>query len=801
MLRNYLSIAWRKVLKNKLSSTINIAGLCLGLAVFLLISAHVINELSYDNFYNKKDRIYRVQLKRYKDKVLSTEWAWGSAAIGPALKENFPEVENYVMMSSGEATISYKDAFFKEPRGYFASQDFFKVFSVKLVNGNPDDVLSRPYTAVVSKSTAAKYFKDVDPIGKTIKMSLGMEYEVTGVFQDFPENSHMRPDLLFSFETLLKIQGRDILTAWQRDYIATYVLLRPDADADLLESKIPALVQKAVAEQLKRSGARMEFYFMPLTDIHLDSNFLGEFEPNGSRLAVYFLIIIAGLIIVVALINHINLSTATARERAREIGLRKSIGSSHTQIIFQFVLESLLINFVALVCAATLMLWVRPWFTVFSGYKIHLSHLLQWNFCIPFFGGFLFAILLSGIYPAIVLSKYRAISALRGGLLMPSRGLGLRRSLVVFQFLVTILLITSTYAVYNQVSFMRDTEIGVNLKQTLVLETSGRRDSTARSHYRAFENDLLQFPDISGVATSSAVPGGPTGWVAGNVRLATQTEAEGKQYQVIGMDQDFMDVYSIHLLAGRKFSKEYPLDNEKIILNESAMRHLGCDDPEKIVDKDLLFWGKTYRIIGVVSNFHQESPKKAYDPILFRCMPKNVVYYSVKYSTANVGALVSEIENDWKKIFPDEPFDYYFLNEHYEKQYLPDVRFGRIVGLFSIVAIIVACIGLFGLCSLTLMQRTKEVGVRKVLGATLSSIALLIGRDFLLLIAIAIFIAVPVSWWAIDYWLRDFANRIDLTWWMFTLPSVVVTIIAIMTIAYHTLRVARTNPVEALKYE
>ena len=801
MLKSYLSIAWRKLLKNRVSSTINIVGLGVGIAAFLLISAHVINEFSYDSFHQKKDRIYRVQLKRYMNNVLSTEWAWGCAAIGPSLKENFPEVENYVLMSSASVTVSYNETFFKEPRGYFASQDFFNVFSIQVVKGHPDELLRRPYTVALSKSTAKKYFKNADPIGKMIKTSVGAEFEVTGIFEDFPDNSHMKPNLLFSFETLLKLQGQDILTAWQRDYFATYVLLRPDVNAGLVESKIPALVHKTIGKDLERLNARMEFYFMPLTDIHLDSDYIGEFESNGSRLSVYFLTIIAGLIIMIAWINHVNISTAAASERAREIGLRKSIGGSRSQIIFQFYLESLLVNLAALVLAVGLIVLINPWFISFSGYKIHLSHIMQWNFCIPVAAAFLCGIFLSGLYPALVISNYQSISVLRGKVAGPSGTLGLRRGLVVFQFLITAILLTCTLAVYNQITFMRKKEIGVDLKQILVLQTSGKMDSTVISQYGVLENELLQLPGVSGMATSSAVPGGPTGWTAGEIRLTTQTEREGKQYQVIAMDHDFIDVYGVELIAGRKFLQENPLDNETIIVNEASMHQLGYDKPEEIIDKDLFFWGKNYRIIGVVANFYQESPKKAYDPILFRCMPKFIVFYSIKVNTDNVGALVSKVESQWKKLFPGDPFDYYFLNEHYEKQYGPDVQFGKIVGLFSILAIAVACIGLFGLTSLSLTQRTKEIGVRKVLGATISNLALLMGRDFLLLVTIAIFLATPISWWVINYWLRTFANRIDLTLWIFTFPAIVVSVIAIMTIAYHTLKAANTNPVKSLKCE
>ncbi len=801
MLKSYLSIAWRKLVKNRISSIINIAGLCVGIAALLLISAHVINELSYDNFHDKKDQIYRVQLKRYMNNVLSTEWAWGCAAIGPALKENFPEVENYVIMSWAIGTVRYEDMFFKEPRGYFASQDYFKVFSIPIIKGHPDEMLRRPNTVALSKSTARKYFKNADPIGKTIKTSIGVDYEVTGIFEDFPDNSHMKPDLLFSFETLLKLQGQNILTAWQRDYFATYVLLRPNTNMDLVEAKIPALVQKTIGKDLERLNAGMEFYFMPLTDIHLDSHFIAEFEPNGSRQSVYFLIVIAALIIMIAWINHVNLSTASASERAREIGLRKTIGSSRWQIIFQFYLESFLVNLASLVLAVVLVLLIRPWFTSFSGYKINLSHLVQWNFWAPVAAAFLCGIFLSGLYPALVISNYQTISVLKGKVARSSGGLGLRRALVVFQFLITAVLLTCTLVVYNQITFMQKKEIGVDLDQILVLQTSGRNDSTVISQYGVLETQLSQLPEVSGMATSSAVPGGPTGWTAGEIRLATQTERDGKQYQVIAMDHDFIDVYGVKLIAGRKFLKESPLDNNTIIVNESAMHQLGYDKPEELIDKDVFFWGKNYRIIGVVANFHQESPKKAYDAILFRCMPKFIVFYSIRFQTDDISTLVTKVKSQWEKLFPEEPFDYYFLDEHYEKQYTPDLQFGKIVGLFSLLAIVVACIGLFGLTSLSLTQRTKEIGVRKVLGATVSNLALLMGRDFLLLVTIAIFLATPISWWVITYWLQNFATRIDLSLWVFTFPAIVVVVIAIMTIAYHTLKAAYTNPVKSLKYE
>lgn len=801
MIRNYLTIAWRNLMKSKAFSFINVLGLSVGMAACFLITAYVIHELSYDNFFTYKERIYRVQQKRYDKGVFSTEWAAGCSAVGQALKENFPEVEHYVRMRQAGGTWRYNDIIFKEPNSYFASEDFFKVFDgIHLVEGQPDTVLSRPFTAVLSQSTARKYFKGEDPVGKTMKVNDDRDVEITGVFQDVPENCHMHPDILLSFETVVKLAGEQVKTAWQWDGFYNYILLKPGASAKDLESKIPAFVQKTVGEDLKKYDAGQEFYLMPVTDIHLDSHFIGEFEPNGNRLSVYFLTIIAVFIIIIAWINYVNLSTARSMERAREVGLRKAMGSLRAQLIRQFLFESTLLNLIAVVLAVILVIVARPWFSAFSGHTLDFSMLSQGYFWAAFAGVFLAGILLSGLYPAFVLSNYKPVVVLKGKFGTSTKGLSLRKSLVVFQFLATIVLITCTFTVYRQITYMRNQAVGAAINQTLVLRTPGL-DSVRFLHFKYFKDELLKLSGIDGVAASTEVPGQSPGWNAGGIRLITQTEHDSKQYRVLGVDYDFIDLYHLQMVAGRKFSEAYPHDQASIILNEAAVDYLGFPKAQDVLDKELFFWGDTFKIVGVVKNYHQQSPKADFEPLLFRCIPDAGGYCSIRINTADIHSLIDKIEKEWDTSFPTDPFDYFFLDDHYNNQYKADMQFGKVVGLFSSLAVIIACLGLFGLSSLSAIQRTKEIGVRKALGASVSGIVMLMGRGFMILIGVAIVLSIPLAWWTMHYWLGNFASRIALSWWIFALPSLAVVAIAMGTIAFRTLQAAHTNPATSLRYE
>jgi putative ABC transport system permease protein len=804
MIRNYFTSVWRYISRNRAFTTINILGLVIGMTAFMLIAQYVLHELSYDGFWKNSKAVYRVQLDRYDKGELSTRWAAGCAGIGPDLKTNFPEVKHYVRMTQSNALLSYGDLFFKEEAVYYASQDFFAVFGYPLLAGVDTSALKGPNKIVLSKTLAKKYFGNQDPIGKTIRNNGEVDYLVTGVYEDLPANSHMKVDALLSFATYAKLIGmkdESELTQWQWDGFLTYVLLNDQASVKELEAKLPAYIEKREGEELKRFNASMTFHFMPVTDIHLDSNFIGEFKTNGNRDSTYFLLIVAGLILIIAWINYINLSTAKSIERAREVGVRKVMGGFRVQLIQQFLMESLLLNTAAVFLAIGIVAALTPWFGNITGREIGYLLFKQNLFWFWMVALIVSGSLLSGLYPAFVLSAFKPVEVLKGRFKNTNQGVFFRKGMVVLQFMASVALMVGTYTVYTQINFMRDQKLGVDINQTLVMRSPNIVDSTYTSKFEVFKNTVEQYPEVASVCASTSIPGASPDWNAGGIRRLSQREDEQKQYRVIMMDHDFIDSYGLSVLAGRKFSGDVPNEQESVLLNEAGARHMGFDKIDDAIDDYINFWGDTFRIVGVLKNYRQESLKKDFEPLIFRYNKAPGGYYSIKFNTANVKESLTRFENDWKEFFPGNPFNYFFLDDHYNKQYRADQQFGKVFGLFSGLAILIACLGLFGLSSLTAIQRTKEIGVRKVLGASVKSILALVGKDYLLLMGVAILLATPLTWWIMNNWLQEFANRISLAWWIFALPSLVVILVAMITVSIHTLQAARTNPTTALRYE
>lgn len=804
MIQNYLTAIWRYIGRNRAFTIINLSGLIIGMTAFMLIAQYVIHELSYDTFWNYSKNVYRVHLDRYDKGELSTRWAAGCAGIGLDLKTNFPEVNKFVRMTGSNALLSYGDTFFKEEGVYYISEDFFEVFGYSLSVGVDSTALKGLNKIVLSRSLARKYFGEENPLGKTMRNNGREEYLVTGVYEDLPANSHMKIDAMLSFATYAKLVGmsnESELNQWQWDGFLTYVQLNDNANVTELEAKLPAYVEKREGEELKRFNAAMTFHFMPITNIHLDSDYIGEFKANGSRDSTYFLLIVAGLILVIAWINYINLSTAKSIERAREVGVRKVMGGYRWQLIQQFLVESLVLNTLAVVAAVAFVLLLTPWFSTLAGraigYELFQKNLFWVWMVLLIFGGSI----LSGLYPAFVLSAFKPVEVLKGRFKNTNQGVVFRKGMVILQFMASIALIVGTFTVYNQIQFMRNQKLGVDIDQTIVLRTPNITDSTYETKYEVFKNALNQFPEVAAVSASTSIPGASPEWNAGGIRRLSQREDEQKQYRIIMMDHDFISSYGLEIVAGRSFSGSVANEEASVLLNEAAVRHMGFEKPELAIDDQIFFWGDTFRIVGVLKNYRQESLKKDFEPLIFRYNKAPGGYYSIKFNTAEVQTSLARFENEWKQLFPGNPFNYFFLDDHYNKQYQADQQFGKVFGVFSALAIFIACLGLFGLSSLTALQRTKEIGVRKVLGASVPSILRLVSRDYVLLMGVAIAIATPITWWIMNDWLQEFANRIVLAWWIFALPSLAVIVIALVTVSIHTLRAARTNPATALRYE
>lgn len=800
MIRNYLNSVRRYISRNKAFTTINILGLAIGMMACMLITQYVLHEFSYDNFHEKKDRIYRVQLDRYDKGQLSTRWAAGCAGIGPDLKTDFPEVENYVRMHQRGQVFRHGDIFFKEDASYFSTADFFKVFSVKLLGGIDSVVLKDPFKIVISQSFAKKYFGTEDPIGKILSANGENDYEVTGVFEDLPENSHMRVDALLSFSSLNKLWN-DPIMSWQWDGFLTYIVLDEQTDKNTFEAKLPAYVQKKAGEEMKKYNAGMTFHLQPITDIHLDSDFIGEFRPNGSRQSTYFLSIVAILILITAWINYVNLATAKSIERAREVGVRKVMGGFRSQLIQQFLFESLLFNGLAVLIAIVLVVVLTPSFGQLTGRQLDFLLFRQtifWIWIVALIG---VGALLAGIYPAFVLSSYKPSEVLKGRFKNTGSGVMFRKGMVIVQFISSVTLIVGTFTVYRQIKYMQDQTLGINIDQTVVLNSPDVVDSTYEDKFQVFKQQLLRLPEVVAVSASTSVPGAAPGWNAGGIRRLSQGDDEANQYRIIMMDHDFIKSYGLEVIEGRPFSGEVVNENESVLLNESAARMMGFAKPDLAINDQIFFWGDTFKIVGVVKNYHQESLKKAYEPLIFRYNRAPGGYYSIKFSAKNIRESMEKFEEEWKAMFPGNPFNYFFLDDHYNQQYQADQQFGKVFGIFSALAIFIACLGLFGLSSLTAIQRTKEIGVRKVMGASITSILGLVSKDYVILMLCAIVVAIPVAWWVMTVWLEGFANRIPLSWWIFVIPSLMVVAIAHLTVGVHTLKAARTNPIKSLRYE
>lgn len=800
MIKNYFISIWRYISRNKGFTVINVLGLAIGMTGCMLITQYVMHEFSYDDFHEKKTRIFRMQQDRYDNGVLSTRWAAGCAGIGPDMKANFPEIEAYVRLTRTNATLASGDVFFKEDNVFYASEEFFRIFSIKLVAGVDSLVLRNPFKIAISQSLARKYFGDANPIGKILKNNGKEEYEVTGVFEDLPVNTHMEINALMSFVTLTKLWNDPVLS-WSWDGFLTYVLLDEHASAESVLAKIPALAEKQTGEEMKRFNAAIEFQMQPITDIHLDSNFMMEFKPNGNRQSAYFLAIVAVLILVIAWINYINLSTAKSIERAREVGVRKVMGGFKSQLIQQFLFESFLLNVVAVIISLAFVVLLTPSFSDLTGRQLDYLLFKQNMFWIWIGILIVGGALLSGLYPAFVLSSYKPVDVLKGKFKNSNSGVRFRKGMVVVQFISSITLIVGTFTVYQQINFMQDQALGVNIDQTLVIHSPSVTDSTYAQKFPIFKRLIEQHPEVTAVTASSEVPGRQPGWNAGGIRRLSQTEAEAKQYRVIMMDHDFIPLYGLNVISGRGFSGEASNEYRNVLLNESAYRQMGFKKAEDALNDEIFFWGDTFRIVGVLKDYHQESLKKAYEPLIFRYNAAPGGLYSIKFNTSNVVSSLTKFEENWKAIFPGNPFIHFFLDDHYNQQYLADQQFGKVFGIFSSLAIFIACLGLFGLSSLTAIQRTKEIGVRKVLGASIPSILRLVTKDYVLLIAIAILFAFPLTWWIMNAWLSDFAYRISLSWWVFVVPSFVVIVIALLTVSIHTLKAARTNPSKSLRYE
>ena len=812
MLTNYLKLAFRNLTKRKGYSFLNIAGLAIGIACCVLIFQYVAYERSYDSFPEKADQIVRLRLDAYQQGKLAWKSATSYPAFGPTLKKDFPEVEDYCRLIDADLLLSNEErnVKFNEEKGYYADPSFLSMFNLQLIKGNPKTVLDAPGKILLSEKTAKKYFGNDDPMGKRLVYrdpEYTTSFEVAGIFKEFPSNSHLIINHLVSYSSLgsrLRQQG-DTTNATETNFgwydFYTYLQMKQGTDLKKFESKLPAYCDKYInnGDWQKKNNVRDELYVIPLRDIHLYSNFNQEAEVNGNGQSVAFLFLIAFLIIGIAWINYINLATARSLERAREVGIRKVAGAIRKNLIIQFMVESFMLNLVALVVAGIIVFLLTPWFnqlTGTTGIAGFISSKYWMLFLIMFIGGSV----LSGLYPAFVLSGFKPVSVLKGLFKNTASGYLLRKGLIIMQFATSVVLIAGTIIVFQQVNYMRNQSLGVNINQTLVVDgAQSLPDSLYQNVFQPFKTALLQLPGVQTASSSTSVMGKEIYWTNGSKKLTA--EAKNVTLYNIGVDYDFLPSFDLKLTAGRNFSKDFPTDEKGVLLNESAAKLLGFEDFNKAINEKFFSAGDTVTLVGIVNNYHHQGLQKAIDPMIFRLRPNARQAYSLKIKTSNVPATIASVQKIWNKFFPADPFNYYFLDDLFDQQYKADQSFGKIFGLFAFLAIIIACFGLLGLSAYNVLQRTKEIGIRKVLGASVQNVLYILSKDFITLVLIAFVIAVPVTWFIMHNWLQDFAYRISIQMWVFAIAGVLAILIALLTIGIQALKAAVANPVKSLRTE
>jgi putative ABC transport system permease protein len=822
MLPNYLKITLRRLWKKRGFSLLNITGLAIGISAFFLLLQYVRFERSYDRFHEHAEDIYRVGLEQYHSGELMFESAENYPALGPAMKKDFPEVLEYARLynlgAKNNMVLTYEGApsgpvKFKHRRLLYADPSFLPMFSYEMIAGDAPTALAEPFKMVISESYAKKYFGDADPLGKVLRLQdddfNDERCEVTGVVQDPPNNTHLKFDVLVSYNTLFA-RG-DWAPArydqsWQRKDMYTYIRTRAGTDPAALEAKLPGLVDKYLPD-LETRNRKDVLYLQPLTSIHLYSHLSDEPEANGDGRSVYALMIIAFFILVIAYVNYINLATSRSMERANEVGIRKVAGAYRGQLIRQFLLESALVNFLALVLAAGIVQLSLPFFNQLAGTGAPPFQIWQHSWVWITFGVlFLVGAFFSGLYPAFVLSSFRPVSVLSGKVSASRFGTLFRKGLVVFQFATCVALIIGTITVFRQLNFMRAQDLGFNPDQVLVVERPGvriRQQEDREEAINSFKEQLKQNPAIKAVASSLTIPGKKMRWKT-SIRKYSDPPEETHAIDFSGGDYDLIETLEIDLLAGRNFSREMGSDPDTaILITATAASMLGFDSPDAAVGQTLTLddFETSAIVIGVTTDFHQEALRNKPDPMLFSLFENYGEYYLFRVNPTNVVATISSVENAWNTHFPGNPFHYFFLDDLFDAQYRNDQRFGQLFSLFAGLAILVGCLGLLGLSAFAVQRRFKEIGIRKVLGASALQILFLLNKDFLRLILLAILVASPLMGYLMFRWLQGFAYRIDMGWEIFGGAALIVLLIALITTSFQTIKAALVNPVESIRYE
>lgn len=798
MLKNYLKIAWRNLWKNKTYSFINLTGLITGITCCILMGLYIRHELSFDRFQKKGDRIVRVIMEYSHAGQESKQGNFTSARVFPVFAASFPEIESGVRMTDYNLVIRHNNKQYEERRVMFADSTFFQLFSFPILSGDARTALNGPNKIMLTAASARKYFGSQDPVGQTLQVGpSGTPYEVTGVLEDCPENSQIQYDFLASFSSLSQVKDWEN-TYWNADF-TTYFLLHSADQTDKLQAEIPVFMKG----ELKDYHANINFHLEPFYSIHLHSPY-DAWKPNTSITDIYIAATIVLLILSIACFTYINLSTARSMERAREVGIRKVSGALRKQIFYQFICESLSLCLLALLVSVGVVSMVLPAFNHLLSQKLLLSNLFT-----PAMAGYALLLvavlgLLAGSYPALILSGFQPAKILKGAFKTSNSGLGLRKTLIVFQFAISIFLVIATLVVQKQLYFIQHKNLGYDRDHILVLPV----DIKIFDQRATFRNRLMAQTDIKNVSVAATTPlyisSGYT------FRSDTMSSAEEMSVTAVGIDEQFLPTNNIHLLYGENLSgrdiedvitagKDTTFQPEfKFLLNESAARALGWQPSQAVGKRMFLYDTRPGIVKGVVSDFHFSPLHNPVKPLVLFPTDWGKIMM-VKVSGNHLPETISSIENIWKQLAPHRPFQYRFMDDDYNNMYITELRLGKIVNLFAGIAITLACIGLLGLSSYTVQQRSKEISVRKILGASVPGITGMLSKDFIKLVLISFVAAAPLAWLAMRHWLNTYAYRIDITWWIFALAAIATLLVTLLTVGSQAMKAAMQSPVKHLK--
>jgi putative ABC transport system permease protein len=800
MLKNYLKIAFRNISRHKGYTFLNVAGLAIGIAACLLIALYVRNELSYDTYHTAADRLYRVAID-IQTKTGNRVFAQTSAPLAAALQRDFPQVEKATRLSkqSNQLVTYGPEKNFYENNFYLADPSIFEVFSLPLLKGNAQTALNLPGTLVITAELAKKYFGNAEPLGKILKVN-NEPFEVTGVLQSLPYNSHLKMDLITSLATWEKQDWykKDVADNWHSTMFYTYIKAKEQVNIPVFEKQVVNAADKYVREQIKDWGFGYHYFLQPVKAIHLHSQLKDEAQVPGNAINVYILMVVAVLIILIASLNYINLTTAQSANRAKEVGVRKVIGATKRPLMIQFLCESLLLTFMALLLALVIVFVIRPLFETLSGQTYNFSLILTPQFVFILLALTTLLGIAAAIYPALVLASFRPVAVLKGSLPFGAKGAGLRQVLVVCQFTISLVLLVGTIMVYRQLNFMKDQSLGFNKEQMLILPVRG---TSIAENYEQIKSEFQRHPAVVSATTSASVPGQEVQNFS--ISLKGEADDKGQAMYYLFTDFDFLKTYGIKIIAGRDFDKTIQTDKESaFLINEKAIKAFGWTTPEEAIGKKLAAgFGGEGEIIGVYKDFHYRSLQAPIEPLVLAIVPWRLNTISLRLNTKDLPATMAFVQQKWQELFPQNPYEYAFLDEEFNKQYLADEKTGRTFLVFTGIAIFISCLGLFGLATFVAQQRTKEIGVRKVLGASVTNIVGLVSKDFVKLVVISFVIATPLSYALISKWLENFATRIAIGWTTFALAGLALLAIALLTVSYQSIKAALANPVKSLRNE